>query len=450
MMGTDQSRAGRAERSFAGGSRVLLLQGPVGPFFSRLQETLEGSGHEVRRVCFHAGDRVFAPRNNRILFNGGADAWREWINGYLTATQIDCIILFGAERPIHQIARAVAQRLGIRVIALEEGYLRPGFVTIEDGGNNATSPIAGCLPPPDFIADDAASAPATDYRSLRVMGWYSTVHYVLRTFSQTSRRKQLFHRRFSALPEIFRWGRNGWRRILHANQNLATIQKLLEHHDGKYFLVPLQVSADANLQAAAAGWCSARLIRETLSSFAKHANPQARLVFKIHPLERGHVTHAPLINATAATLGVAGRVDVVDTGSLGLLARHSAGMITINSTSGLSAIHHGTPLLVIGRAIYANPELAICANGAPNFDAFWAAHHVAAPSVRRNYLGWLRQVALAPGDFYAAEGITLACEAVLTRLGPGLDTLTTHEPQTSPEAVSANKLLLPKGAPLVA
>lgn len=424
-----------------GRRRILLLQGPVGPFFSRLQAVLESGNHDVRRVCFHAGDGVFAPRRNKIRFAGGVDEWRDWIRDYLSVARIDCIVLFGAERPAHRIARAAAQLQGIRVISLEEGYLRPGFVTIEEGGNNAGSPIAGRPPPPDFDAGIAAVPPATDYRGLRAMCWYSTVHYALRTLSQTRRRRELFHRRFSALPEVFRWARNGWRRILHANRNFTAIQKLLEHHDARYFLVPLQVAADTNLQVAAAGWTSERLIAETLSSFARHAGQQTRLVFKIHPLERGHASHAPLIRATAAQLGVAERVDVIDTGSLGLLARHAAGMITINSTSGLSAIHHGIPLLVIGRAIYANPRLAICANGAPDFDTFWTAQHVASAAERRNYLAWLRQEALAPGDFYAADGIERACEAVLARLDPGRVGASAHEPSSqTPNATPAKRL----------
>ena len=141
-----------------------------------------------------------------------------------------------------------------------------------------------------------------------------------------------------------------------------------------------------------------------------------RLVFKIHPMERGHSNLAPLIRSAAKILGVEDRVDVICTGSLGLLARHAAGMITINSSSGLSAIFHGIPLLVIGNAIYANPRLAVCAHGNPDFDAFWSQKYVASEAVRKDYIAWLRQTALWPGDFYAPDGIDLACEGILAKL----------------------------------
>src|SRR3546814_3912390 len=56
----------------------------------------------------------------------------------------------------------------------------------------------------------------------------------------------------------------------------------------RYFLIPLQVAGDSQMGEPARGWNSARLIAETLSSFAKSARADYRLVFKIHPMERGH------------------------------------------------------------------------------------------------------------------------------------------------------------------
>src|SRR3546814_3667063 len=111
------------------------------------------------------------------------------------------------------------------------------------------------------------------------------------------------------------------------------------------------------------------------------------------------------------------RVDVIDIGSLGLLTRHSAGMITINSTSGLSAIFHGVPLLVIGDALYANDKLAVCGNGQPNFDAFWTCGHRVSAAIRRRYLSWIRATCLQAGDYYAEAGIIKTETALGVMLG---------------------------------
>jgi len=100
-------------------------------------------------------------------------------------------------------------------------------------------------------------------------------------------------------------------------------------------------------------------------------------------------------------------------------------MITINSTSGLSAIHHGIPLLVVGRALYEHPELAVCGAGKPDFDQFWHAHEqddvVAPVEFRHRYLDWIRYRALIPGDFYQKEGIDRVCEGIHQKLIQMLD-----------------------------
>jgi len=187
----------------------------------------------------------------------------------------------------------------------------------------------------------------------------------------------------------------------------------LEHHVGRYFIVPLQVAADTQMGAAALGWNNVRLIKETIASFAATAPQNTRLVFKVHPLERGRPRDRLLVRQVAEELGVSVRVDLIDIGSIGHLTRHSAGMITINSTSGFSAIFHGVPLMVIGEAIYANDRLAICARGNPDFSAFWKGATVADEQLRRRYISWIRETCLRRGDFYTREGMEAACSAIL-------------------------------------
>lgn len=397
-------------------TRVLLLRGPVGPFFRKLQDVLEAKNYEVWRVCFNGGDLLFSSKRNRIVFSGNPTEWRDLLADLLAAGDIECIIMFGSEHPAHKIARDVAERIGIRVISLEEGYIRPGYVTIEDGGNNADSPLTGHLPPNEFVLPHDDEKKIKDFENLRSMIVYGALYYSLKTIFGVGKQNGLVHRHISALPEMFYWFRNAYRNVFARRSNFSQIRNLLEHWDGKYFLVPLQVAGDSNLQGAALGWNSVRLISSVLKSFAHTAPNDARLVFKIHPMERGHSNHALLIRSMANVLGLGNRVDVIDTGSLGLLARHAAGMITINSTSGLSAIFHGIPLLVIGQAIYANPHLAVCAHGNPDFDTFWLHKQVASEAVRKTYIAWLKQAALKPGDFYVSKGIDLACEGILAKL----------------------------------
>jgi capsular polysaccharide export protein len=275
-------------------SRVLLLQGPAGPFFRKLQDFLEAENFDVWRVCFNAGDMLFSSNKNRIAFWGNKAEWRDFFANLLVPGDVDCIILFGSERPAHKIARDVAAAIGVRVIALEEGYLRPGNITIEDGGNNASSPIAGQLPPYENLFPQDKRKYVPEIRGQRSMVSHGTIYYAIRTIFSYGKQRELFHRHISPLPEIFYWARNAYRKLSAQRSEFPKIQNLLEHWDGKYFLVPLQVAADGNLRQAALGWNSHRLISSALRSFSRSAPDDARLVFKIHPMERGHSNLAPL------------------------------------------------------------------------------------------------------------------------------------------------------------
>src|SRR2546430_4763094 len=52
-----------ARRDTLRAKRVLLLQGPVGPFFRCLAKLLRAAGAEVHKVNFNGGDCLFYPTN---------------------------------------------------------------------------------------------------------------------------------------------------------------------------------------------------------------------------------------------------------------------------------------------------------------------------------------------------------------------------------------------------
>jgi len=396
------------------GKNILLLQGPVGGFMARLGIFLAEQGCNVRKIDFNAGDSFFSRGLDVLRFSGGLAEWKVFFNDYLESNPVDLIVAFGSERPVHKAAREVADAFRLPLCCLEEGYIRPGYITAEMGGNNDNSPLAGRLPDADWKIPVNVSD-AKDFKSFSRFSVKSATYYCVRSFFTFGRSKELYHRRFSPPLECFHWVRNFYRRFTGEVRNYRVIEKLLEHHDKRFYLVPLQVAADANLQRAAMGWNSRRVIAESIASFSKAAPSNTRLVFKVHPLERGHCDYVPYIEEMAAEYGVADRVAVIDIGSMGLLARHCAGMITINSTSGLSAIFHGVPLLLIGKALYANSELAMCANGEPDFDCFWSNGFVAPAALRRRYIEWLRESCLVHGDFYSEEGIEIACTGLATK-----------------------------------
>lgn len=399
--------------------RVLLLQGPVGPFFNQLQYQLDDAGYDAWRICFTPGDRIYASRKKRITYSAGLDDWPGWLDQFLADSAVDCIVLFGCERPVHARAIKIAKRRGIPVVSLEEGYIRPGFITVENGGNNRRSPLAASIPPENFVPTNTVKSHKLSKSSFSRMCWLGFSYY-LANFLSSPRERRTFHKNRALLSEAFCWTRNLVRKIAHQGRNFATIERLLEHHDKKYFVVPLQVSDDSQLRAAARGWTTEKLIIAAISSFANHAGSDTHLVFKIHPLERGHTSDHVLIKSIAQLHNVRDRVDIIDTGSVGLLVRHAAGMITINSTSGLSAVAHGIPLLVTGEAIYSNTPFSHTASTAKDFDTFWTQSSGPDRVKSQQYLSWLRERCLIPGDLYAHEGVGVAIPAVIGKVALAL------------------------------
>ena len=84
--------------------KILLLQGPVGPFFKELQLKLIGSGYTVKRVLFNFGDSLFASGLSFVRFTGTLDAWETWMRFEISENKPDCIIFFGSSRPAHKLA----------------------------------------------------------------------------------------------------------------------------------------------------------------------------------------------------------------------------------------------------------------------------------------------------------------------------------------------------------
>ena len=104
-----------------------------------------------------------------------------------------------------------------------------------------------------------------------------------------------------------------------------------------------------------------------MASFASHADAKHSLVFKHHPLDRGHRNYRIFIDNLAKQHGLMGRVFYGCDMHLPTLIKHSIGMVTVNSTTGLQSIYHKKPTKLMGRAIYNIPKLT----DQQSLDKFW-------------------------------------------------------------------------------
>lgn len=355
--------------ALAGHTRVLMLQGPNGPFFLRLAERLEALGVDVTKVNFNAGDAWFFRDARARIFDAPFDDWPAWFEALLFEKRIDAVLLFGQWRPLHRVARTLAAANGLAVYVFEEGYVRPWWITMEAGGVNEASALhrVDLSTLPEAPSQPPQPPPPIRYRCAFFRMAMCSAGYGAAVWLGRWRFPHYRHHRPLHVAEAGKWLRCGVRKWLHRVTERRVIATLLAPAGADYFLVPLQVNADSQIRHSSQWGSNARFIEAVLTSFARHAEPAHQVVFKHHPLERGHVDYRRAIDALAARLGVSGRVHYIHDGALPRLLKRARGVVLVNSTTGVQALHHGVPVCATGRAFYARAEWA----GAASMDAFW-------------------------------------------------------------------------------
>ena len=377
-------------------SSVLLLQGPVGPFFDRLALWLQAKGKRVNRVVFQAGDAFDCQVLKPHVYRNAAQHWGAHLAQLVTQLQVDCIVLFGQSRQHHAVARDWAQSVKLPVVVLEEGYFRPGFITMELGGVNGYS---RCLtqyvwqPSPD---QPQGIEPDISPWHFQKMAWHASRHYAAMHLRSADFSNYQHHRNANPYHYAKYWMRSWGIKLLRKSADRRFQAQLLAH-PRSYFLVPLQHDGDAQITHHSPYGENTDFIINVMRSFALHAPSQQRLVFRQHPHSRGGPGHSALIFSLAKELGIATRVHHMVEGDTPDLAEHSAGVVLINSTVGLQALERGVPLMVMGDAIYQQPGLTH-----PHaLDTFWQQAVWPAPEATRRFLQQIKNLTQMPCSVYA-------------------------------------------------
>lgn len=356
------------------GKRLLLLQGPVGPFFARLAQDLRQAGAQVDKVNFNAGDWIFYPRG-ALYYRGTLQDWPSWFEALIKRLRIDVVLLFGDCRPIHCAAHAIALQQGLEIGVFEEGYVRPDYVTLERFGVNGHSKLS--RQPDHYKTKLPASKKREVGNAYWHMVWCSVWYFGFGALGKPWFRHYRHHRPLTIL-EALPWARSVWRKQWYRWIEQGVHTQLTTSGEGKihFFLAPLQVFNDAQITEHSDFETVQHFIETTLCSFAQHAPADTWLVFKHHPMDRGHRDYAALIRRLAQQSVVAGRVLYIHDQHLPSLLDHARGVVIVNSTVGLSALHHGAPTKVCGNALYDMPGLTW--QGA--LDDFWCAAPTAKPN----------------------------------------------------------------------
>ena len=330
---------------------ILLLQGPMGDFFKRLDNYFRSKGAKTFRIGFNAGDWLFSNYDNYIAFRGKKKEWRDFFIDYVKKNKIDKIFLFGDCRYYQSVAIQESQRLDIETFVFEEGYVRPDFVTLEKWGVNNFSLIPRNrefyenLDEKDFKYQEIKPANPSFFK----MAWSASWYYIFAYLGKPFYPYYEHHRELNPFKEAFYGIRSGYRKykykILEKNK-LEGIIKL------KYFFVPLQTYNDFQLKVHSKFKTIEEFIELVIESFAKNAPKYTHLVLKHHPMDRGRRDYKKYILKLGEKYKIKNRLIVIYDLHLPTLLSNTLGTITINSTVGLQAMYHKSPVKVLGNAIY--------------------------------------------------------------------------------------------------
>jgi len=396
----------------------LFLQGPHSSFFARLADQLEAMGHRCLRINLRFGDWLFWRRSGAFNYRGSLHQWSEYLSAFFDEHNVTDLVLLGEQREHHKIAVDLANLRGIHVTVTDWGYLRPDWITLERNGMSGNTHftkdpleikrLGAQSPEPDMTVLYPESFPLLTFNN--VLGDMSSWLFGF-----------LYPGYRSYLPDnpVIGYISTGIRLIRskrHEKYSQQSIQNWIHlAAETPYFVFPLQMEGDFQVRAYSRYSDLYVAIYEVIDSFARQAPKSNRLIIKLHPWDTGLRPWRRLSLSIARRLGVSHRVEFLDGGSLDELTTHAAGMVTINSTCGVSAIKLGVPVKTLGDCLYEIPGLT----HQGHLDDFWNNPSPPDLTLRDAFLRAIASCIQIKGGFFSKRGLEAAVEESAHRLANG-------------------------------
>lgn len=414
--------------------KFLFLQGVATPFFRKLGEAIQENGYEVFRVNFCGGDSWFSPSKNTWRFNAPLEQLSTWLENKYHQHHFTDVILFGDTRPIHLQALPLLKRLGLNIHVYEEGYFRPDWITLEQNGVNGYSALLN--KDPEFWLQSQDEEPKIANKigkNFLPRAWHDICYRVANFVFSSAYPQYKTHRPFKAYREYLGWAqRMPANKLWRERYEQTKIQELIKSKRD-YYLLPLQLDSDAQIRVHSPFTSVQQVIVTVMASFAKYAPAASILVIKNHPLDTGLLKHRKKVKQLAKNLGISERVLFLETGHLPTLLHHTKGTVLVNSTTGTSALHHGSPTIALGTALFDIHGLTF----QEGLDRFWTEGQAADPILFSHFRQRIIQETQINGDFYSAKGMKLAIRGSLAAMAISPQTAkTTLTIQPSPSKVS--------------
>ena len=395
-------------RPLASRTSVLFLQGPPSVFWRELADGFEREGATTVRVNFALGDQVYWRKRGAINFRRSFRHWPAFVEALIEKHQVTDILYYADQLPYHKVAAEIAARRGVRCHAVEHGYLRPDWLTLERNGMGRFSHF----PTDPRVVKEVASkvtAPDLTVRYQHTFGQEAVNEVLYNLLSYFGRPLFPFYnddKYYSALVDYLPW----LVRAVFPTRHLAASE--LDDGHAPYFLVALQLQSDYQIRANSRYIHLADMLDEVICSFAAHAAPDARLLIKQHPLDNGLERWAKRIDQIAERHGVTDRVEFFEQGNLNAILKHAAGVVVVNSTVGIHSLRAHKPTLALGCAIYDIKGLT----HQGGIDSFWTAPEAVDTKLIDDLVKALGATVQVKGNFYHREGKAVAITEIVRRI----------------------------------
>ena len=391
--------------------RLLILQTPFGDFCKHAIVQFTKQGHKIFKISFNGGDLLNCGFYGD-LFTKPPHKFRSYIKNYIKRNSIEAVVAFGDCRFYHRVAGKVCKSLGLPFIALEEGYLRPNYITVDAEGVNANSRT-------NFFEEVENPISLTDFNDnhktknlLLTKTPHVILYYLAKFFMRPIFPYYHHHRSYSIFKETYYWIRSARRRLMSIHFEHQNIRKIIGNRE--FYFVPLQVHNDSQIEFHSHYSSIEQFIDEVMLSFSRNAGKDKAIVFKHHPQDIGFKKYSRFINDLSKLYGITTRVIVLSDFNIPNLLRNSIGCITINSTVGLSAIIHNTPTIALGKCFY-NKDGITHQHG---LDTFWNECSTPDENLKKLMFHNIRTKTQVNGSFYdySEENISLCVQTILARI----------------------------------
>jgi capsular polysaccharide export protein len=353
-----------------GPRRIAFLHTDWELGMARMAADLQAHGHDVVKVVLNFADLFYRRRGiPTVVYRQAPSEWPAWLTAFAKARRIDAFIVYNANRPYNDDAVRVASELDIEVIQVEQGLIRPQHVTAYSTTTFSPERVQAlwarhlekplCLvrltPLPDQVRPVSTVVKIV---KMTLMLHLATLFRAC--FPHYRDQEPLRFRRYLKVV------RHALVRLFTRGNDIKVVERCASDWRKRYFLIPLQMPHDVQITHHSPFDDMVDYLEMVTTSFIRAGRPDQKLVIKAHPLcdDRYQREVALLVDKLGED-----RVAFLHQGDAQCLLENALGVVTINSTMGLTALRHGLPVKVLGDAIYDVPELT----SPGDLDTFWTA-----------------------------------------------------------------------------